>query len=116
MAKTIAKASTKIIPQYATKVCPQCGSRCFADMDTCYGCLHHFGDEADGQEVVSKKKGKKKSKTQKSPFEAQELLLAELIEELQRRGFSGAKIPATLQLRSYDDKSLALALEIQIDR
>lgn len=24
------------------KTCPICGSVCFADMDTCFGCLHHF--------------------------------------------------------------------------
>lgn len=24
------------------KVCPVCKSRCFDDMDTCYGCLHDF--------------------------------------------------------------------------
>lgn len=24
------------------KVCPVCGSRCFDDMDVCYGCLHDF--------------------------------------------------------------------------
>ena len=24
------------------KVCPICKSRCFDDMDTCYGCLHNF--------------------------------------------------------------------------
>lgn len=116
MAKTIAKANIKTIPQYATKVCPQCGSRCFADMDTCYGCLHHFGDEVASQEALTKKKSKKKSKTQKLPIEAQELLLAELIEELQRRGFSEAKIPVTLQLRTCDEHASALALEIQVDR
>lgn len=26
--------------------CPVCGSICFADMDTCYGCLHHFESES----------------------------------------------------------------------
>lgn len=26
------------------KTCPVCGSVCFADMDTCFGCLHHFTD------------------------------------------------------------------------
>lgn len=26
------------------KVCPTCKSRCFDDMDTCYGCMHHFSD------------------------------------------------------------------------
>ena len=26
------------------KTCPICGSVCFADMDTCFGCLHHFTD------------------------------------------------------------------------
>lgn len=112
----MAKATTKTNPTYATKVCPQCGSRCFADMDTCYGCLHHFDDEVASQEALTKKKSKKKSKTQKLPFEAQELLLAELIEELQRRGFSEAKIPVTLQLRTRDEHASALALEIQVDR
>lgn len=27
------------------KACPVCGSICFSDMDTCYGCLHKFGSE-----------------------------------------------------------------------
>lgn len=27
------------------KVCPVCKSRCFDDMDVCYGCLHKFNDE-----------------------------------------------------------------------
>ena len=29
------------------KVCPICKSRCFDDMDTCYGCLHNFAKEYD---------------------------------------------------------------------
>lgn len=24
------------------KTCPICGATCFADMDVCFGCLHHF--------------------------------------------------------------------------
>ena len=27
------------------KICPVCKSRCFDDMDTCYGCMHKFNDE-----------------------------------------------------------------------
>lgn len=27
------------------KVCPVCGSRCFDDMEVCYGCLHDFTRE-----------------------------------------------------------------------
>lgn len=27
------------------KICPVCKSRCFDDMDTCYGCMHKFKDE-----------------------------------------------------------------------
>ena len=27
------------------KVCPVCKSRCFDDMDKCYGCLHDFTQE-----------------------------------------------------------------------
>ena len=26
------------------KVCPVCKSRCFDDMDTCYGCMHNFNE------------------------------------------------------------------------
>lgn len=33
------------------KECPICGSRCFDDMDRCYGCLHDFiRDEAGAVE------------------------------------------------------------------
>ena len=28
--------------RFETKVCPQCGQELFADMMTCYGCLHSF--------------------------------------------------------------------------
>lgn len=29
------------------KICPICGATCFADMEVCFGCLHHFeGDES----------------------------------------------------------------------
>lgn len=28
------------------KICPVCKSRCFDDMNTCYGCLHHFEENA----------------------------------------------------------------------
>lgn len=28
------------------KVCPVCKSRCFDDMDVCYGCLHDFKKES----------------------------------------------------------------------
>lgn len=27
------------------KICPVCNSRCFDDMDTCYGCLHRFTED-----------------------------------------------------------------------
>lgn len=27
------------------KVCPTCKSRCFDDMDTCYGCMHQFAND-----------------------------------------------------------------------
>ena len=27
------------------KVCPTCKSRCFDDMDTCYGCMHQFTED-----------------------------------------------------------------------
>lgn len=29
----------------AIKECPVCHARCFADMDTCFGCLHSFANE-----------------------------------------------------------------------
>ena len=35
-----------------TKTCPQCGALVFADMDTCFGCLHVFGNEPVGVEDV----------------------------------------------------------------
>ena len=38
------------------KVCPVCGSRCFDDMEVCYGCLHDFTREDTtpaGQTVAS---------------------------------------------------------------
>lgn len=31
------------------KVCPVCKSRCFDDMDKCYGCLHDFKQEENYQ-------------------------------------------------------------------
>lgn len=27
------------------KVCPTCKSRCFDDMNTCYGCMHKFDND-----------------------------------------------------------------------
>lgn len=27
------------------KICPICGATCFADMDICFGCLHHFSED-----------------------------------------------------------------------
>lgn len=36
----------------AIKECPVCHALCFSDMDTCYGCLHHFSKEED--EVLSR--------------------------------------------------------------
>ena len=30
------------------KECPICGSRCFDDMDRCYGCLHDFTRDETG--------------------------------------------------------------------
>lgn len=36
------------------KVCPTCKSRCFDDMDTCYGCMHQFSDD-DNKKIESKK-------------------------------------------------------------
>lgn len=36
------------------KVCPTCKSRCFDDMDTCYGCMHHFSDN-EHSEIKNKK-------------------------------------------------------------
>ena len=34
----------------ATKVCPRCGARLFADMDVCYGCLYDFSRHEMGRE------------------------------------------------------------------
>lgn len=36
------------------KVCPVCKSRCFEDMDICYGCLYKFkqNDNANKEELV----------------------------------------------------------------
>lgn len=31
------------------KQCPVCKSRCFDDMDVCYGCMHRFGEEVPGR-------------------------------------------------------------------
>lgn len=42
--KSIHQATTQKESE-AYKACPVCGSICFADMDTCYGCLHKFGSE-----------------------------------------------------------------------
>ena len=34
------------------KVCPTCKSRCFDDMDTCYGCMHQFsGDDIKNENL-----------------------------------------------------------------
>ena len=37
------------------KVCPICKSRCFDDMDTCYGCLYNFDKQEDDVFVYRKK-------------------------------------------------------------
>ena len=34
-------------PSQEMKVCPVCGARCFADMDTCFNCLHSFSRDAE---------------------------------------------------------------------
>lgn len=34
-------------PSQEMKVCPVCGARCFADMDTCFNCLHLFSRDAE---------------------------------------------------------------------
>lgn len=36
------------------KVCPTCKSRCFDDMDTCYGCMHQFTEKDKLKEVIRK--------------------------------------------------------------
>lgn len=38
------------------KVCPTCKSRCFDDMDTCYGCMHQFTDDDIKNENLNEKK------------------------------------------------------------
>lgn len=37
--------------EYATKECPVCKTRLFADMDTCYGCLHDFREDPIVEQV-----------------------------------------------------------------
>ncbi len=101
---------------YQTKVCPQCGSRCFADMDTCYGCLYHFDGTPSPEVVVPKKKGKKKHKNQKTLLETQGLLFSELVDELYRRGLQEMRIPATVQITPGERDASTIALEIKIDR
>lgn len=34
------------------KICPICGATCFADMEVCFGCLHHF--EGDGTPIMDR--------------------------------------------------------------
>lgn len=34
------------------KVCPTCKSRCFDDMDTCYGCMHQFSENDNENKIV----------------------------------------------------------------
>lgn len=34
------------------KICPICGATCFADMEVCFGCLHHF--DADGSTIANR--------------------------------------------------------------
>lgn len=36
------------------KVCPVCNSRCFDDMDTCYGCLHKFTEQDNKKDMEHK--------------------------------------------------------------
>lgn len=31
------------------KTCPVCHALCFTDMDVCFGCLHHFGNEGSSK-------------------------------------------------------------------
>lgn len=31
------------------KTCPVCAARCFDDMETCYGCMHRFGEGGNSQ-------------------------------------------------------------------
>ncbi len=39
--------------RYATKECPICKTKLFADMKTCYGCLHDFSEEPFDYEFPS---------------------------------------------------------------
>lgn len=41
------------------KICPVCKSRCFDDMNTCYGCMHKFKDT---KTILTKWKEEKMSK------------------------------------------------------
>ena len=36
------------------KVCPVCKSRCFDDMDKCYGCLHDFTKDSKNNSITQK--------------------------------------------------------------
>ncbi|MBQ9022216.1 MAG: hypothetical protein IJ113_09470 [Eggerthellaceae bacterium] len=37
------------------KVCPVCQTKSFDDMETCYGCMHHFNNEGSAEsESVTK--------------------------------------------------------------
>lgn len=43
--KVIHGSRSEDLEETEFKTCPICGATCFVDMDTCFGCLHHFDDE-----------------------------------------------------------------------
>lgn len=45
---TLAPASSADNDSEATKICPRCGQAVFVDMDTCYVCMHKFGQADRG--------------------------------------------------------------------
>lgn len=46
------------------KTCPVCNSRCFDDMDTCYGCMYSFKN--NDKETKSSKKSSSSNKKEKT--------------------------------------------------
>lgn len=89
------------------KLCPVCKSRCFDDMDTCYGCMHNFIKDKEVKKMKSKDEKKDEDIRIPEYFEMESF---PYIEEVDNK-----EMKTEAKCNCNNKKNISLTLEIPLN-
>lgn len=93
------------------KTCPVCGAVCFSDMDTCFGCLHHFDESETLRVPVREPKNERPAALEPSSASSPEDLIDEatlsslFVKARDLKARNDAFLPARDPHRSSEDET-----------